>query len=213
MESGTAEMIQRTLALLIPPACREEVLGDLHQRSAGVAERLHTTLYAILSRVRRTSDPVVLLMEGLALYTAFVVVALWIDPALLSDASGMARLAIPPAAMLIILMLADAYSDPKKRWVYKPLLGVVLGSAAAAAVGSTALPRSVLLLGTAFGALLILPIRTAFPPVTERPQSITGAALWHKLELAPVGVFAKYVTAAAIFALLTLVMYAILSLR
>jgi hypothetical protein len=206
-------MMKRTLALLIPPACREEVQGDLQERSAGLGERLHTTLYVVLSRVRRTSDAVVLLMEALAMYSAFGVVAQWQQPGLLFDPAGMVRLAIPPAAMLVALMLADAYSDPKKRWVYKPLMGVVLGSAAAIAAASAFLPRPLLLWGTAFGALTILPIRHAFPPVTERPQAATGPAFWHKLELPPLDVFAKYVTAAVICSLLATAMYIAFSPR
>jgi hypothetical protein len=204
MESGPPKIIQ----LLIPPACREEVLGDLREESAGLGKMLHTAFYVLLSRVRRTSDPVVLLMEALALYTAFVVVAGWTQPVLLFDPAGLLALAIPPAAMLVVLILSDAYSDPKKKSLYKPMQAVILGAVFAAAAGIEFLPRLVLMMGTGFGALLILPIRTIFPPVTERAHAAKIPAMWQKLELAPVAGFAKRIAAVVLFALLALIVFA-----
>ncbi|MBZ5605083.1 MAG: hypothetical protein LAO79_22525 [Acidobacteriia bacterium] len=197
--------------MLIPPACREEVLGDLQEESAGLGKFLHTVVCVVISRVRRTSDPVVVLMEALALYTAFVVVASWIDRALLLDPAGLLALAAPPAAMIVTLMLVDAYNDPKRVSPYKPLAGVVAGAALAIAAGMPLLPRPVLLIATGFGALLMLPIRLTFP--SERAQAAKIPADWQKLELFSLGRFAKGITAGVLFALLALIVFAAYDLR
>jgi len=209
MDSGPAKIV----AWLIPPACREEVLGDLSEESPGLRAILSAVLCVILSRVRRTTDPVVLLMEGLALYTAFVVIANWLAPSMMFDPAGLATLAIPPAAMLIGLMLSDAYSDPRRKSPLKPILGVVLSAAVAVAAGDAFLPRAVLMAGTGFGALVILPIRTMFPPPTERAQAARIPALWQKLELSPLSAFARQVTAGVILTLLALIAYAVYGSR
>jgi hypothetical protein len=70
MKSAPLNWIEAPIGLLIPPACREEVLGDLYQRYAGPRQYLLDALRAvplvIASRVRRTTDPAVLLIEALA---------------------------------------------------------------------------------------------------------------------------------------------------
>src|SRR5215831_15355703 len=83
----------------------------------------------ICSRIRRTTDAVLTLMVAVSMYTAFVMSAWWLDPALLFREYGFARVAIPPAIFLVAIILADAYSDPKNRWPLKPLFGPTLGLA------------------------------------------------------------------------------------
>lgn len=209
MESGPPKIIQ----WLIPPACREEVSGDFREEGANPGTMLHAIICIVFSRIRRTTDPVVLLMEALALYTAFAVIAQYQDRALLIDPTGLLRLAIPPAAVLLTVMIADAYSDPKKRWIYKPLIALIPAGALGLTAGLFALPQTMALLGTGFGALLMLPIRWTFPPITERPQATAGPAFWQKLELAPIGAVARYVAAMVICALLTLVIWMVYAIR
>lgn len=208
MESGPPKIIER----LIPPACREEVAGDLREESAGWMQTIHALLCVIVSRVRRTADPVVLLMEGLTLYTTFVLTASSLDRPLLFDRAGFLRLAVPSVAMLLMLVLADAYSDPSKTSPLKPMLGVLLGAALTVGAGTLVLPRPVALAGAGFGALLILPIRILFPPPTER-LAAKIPAFWQKVELSPLSQFAKQLTAGVLFALLALIVYAVFGLR
>ena len=59
-------------------------------------------------------DAVLALMEVASLYTAFVIVAKYLDPVLILDRSGFARLAIPPVIILATISLADAYGDPQE---------------------------------------------------------------------------------------------------
>src|SRR2546427_2753762 len=119
MESGPSKISEAIARLLIPPACREEVLGDMrerHQRSAPyLVEAAQVIPCVIYSRICRTTDAVVALMEVLSMYTAFVIAAWSLDRALLSDQRGFARLAIPTVICLMAMILADAYSNPQKR--------------------------------------------------------------------------------------------------
>jgi hypothetical protein len=193
MESGPPKIIETLLGWLIPPASREEVLGDLRERYENparyLAEAVHAVPCVIYSRMRRTTDPVVALMQGVSMYTAFVMAASWRDRALLLDERGFLRLAIPPCVALVTLMIADAYSNPKRRWPLKPLFGAILAVGAALAceayLDRWGLPVDVLEWGGAMSALLVSTIRLMFPPITDRPQAANMPAFWQKLELSP----------------------------
>ncbi len=192
MESGPSKIAETLAYWLLPPACREEVLGDMRQRNRSTArylvEATYTVPSVIYSRIRRTTDAVVTLMLAVSMYTAFVMSARWLAPELLFRENGFARIAIPPAIFLVAIILADAYSEPKKRWPLKPLFGPTLGLALTYAVELNhrwALPASVLSWGSALSVLLASTLRLTFPPVTERPQAAKIPAFWQKLELAP----------------------------
>lgn len=193
MESGPSKISEAVAGWLVPPACREEVLGDLRERHRNPAryllEAAHTIPSVIYSRILRTTDAVVALTEAVSMYTAFVTAAWWLDRAGLFGEGGFARLSIPPAIFLAATILADAYSNPKRRWPLKPLFGPILGFALAYAVQSVftqwALPAPVLAWGSGMSVLLVSTLRLTFPPITDRPQAINVPAFWSKLELAP----------------------------
>jgi len=194
MESGPPKIIETLLGWLTPPACREEVLGDLRERYQSparyVAEGLHSVACVMYSRIRRTTDSVVALMEAMSLYTSYVLAALAVDRSVLFDPRGFARPAIPAAIALAVVILADAYSNPKRRWPLKPLFAPILGIAIAFAWemprDAWALPPAVLAWGSGMGALFVSTLRLMFPPITERPQASSAPAFWQKLELTPV---------------------------
>src|SRR4029077_9535291 len=98
-------------AVLIPCACREEVLGDLQERSTSSAQycsdAIRTVPLVILSRIRRTANPQLLLMHAFILYLSFYAVAWFKSPALLYEPWGLWRLAIPGAVTLLALVLED----------------------------------------------------------------------------------------------------------
>jgi hypothetical protein len=192
MESGPSKIAEAIVYWLLPPACREEVLGDMRERNLDSTqyfiEATHTIPSVIYSRIRRTTDAVLVLMEGVSLYTAFVMSAWWLDHELLFREYGFVRLAAPPAIVLAAIILADAYSDPKKRPRLKPLFGPTLGLVLIYAIELShqwALPVSVLAWGGALGVLIVSTLRLTFPPITERPQVAKIPAFWHKLELSP----------------------------
>src|SRR6516225_7621174 len=93
MRSGPSKVAEAIVTLLLLPACREEVLGDLHERyrsplQYGV-EALCTVPLVILSRIRRTSDPRVLLIQAFALYASFLTAAWFKDAGLLQAQWGL----------------------------------------------------------------------------------------------------------------------------
>lgn len=192
MESGPSKIAETLVYWLLPPACREEVLGDMRERNQSSAQYLIeatcTVPSVVYSRIRRTTDAVLALIEAVSLYTAFVISAWWLDHELLFRDRGFARLAVPPAIFLAAIILVDAYSDPKKRWPLKALFGPILGFALTYAVELNhrwALPMPVLAWGGALSVLIVSTLRVTFPPVTESPQAAKIPAFWQKLELSP----------------------------
>jgi hypothetical protein len=181
--SKTAEAL---LGLLIPPACREQVLGDLHERYTSPSRYFGDALSAvpcvIISSIRRTTDPQVLLMEAIALYLSFVGVA-WISgqSAFLYEPWGLLRLAIPTAVALLALVLADAYVDPAKRSAIKPMLqtafciGLAFLSQATFWVTDPdlAVPVRIMLFGGGISLVLVSTLRAFFPKDDNRPRGAT----------------------------------------
>jgi hypothetical protein len=199
MESGPSKISEAVVAWLVPPACREEVLGDLRERHRSSASYLLEAAQVIpcmiYSRIRRTTDAVVAFAETLSMYTVFVTSTWCLNRAVLSDDRGLARLAIPPAIILAATMLSDAYSNPKKRRPLKPLFGPILGFALVFVVqfrlGQWALPPAVVAWGSGMSALLVSSLRLTFPPVGDRPQTANIPAFWQKLELSPLSLNVK----------------------
>lgn len=191
MESGPPEIIEAIAWLLLPPACREEVLGDLSERYSSLSQYLLEAVEAILcviySRICRTTDGVVALMELGTMYTALILAAWWLNPAFLLSGHCFASLAIPPAIVVLAIIVGDAYSVPGRRWPFKPILapaiGFALASIAQAILGGWALPETVFAWGGMTGLLCVSVLRVAFPPLYERPLGISGPSHWRKLEL------------------------------
>jgi len=193
VESGPTKVAETIAGWLLPPACREEILGDMRERYRSgpdyFFEALHLIPSMVYSRICRTTDPVVALMEGLSMFTAFVIAARCFDAVLIFARDGYARLALPAVVALAGMSLADAYSDPRRRWPLKPLLAPALGFAAAYVQQSMyrrwSLPANVMGWGTVVSYMLVSTIRLLFPPPAERPQAARIPASWQKLELAP----------------------------
>jgi hypothetical protein len=196
MESGPPKIAEIIVGCLLPPACREETLGDMRERYRSAwsyfVEALQVVPLMIYSRIRRTTDAVVALMEVASMYTAFVVVAKWVNPTLIVADDGLARLAIPPAVVLAVMILADAYSKPGNRWLLKPLLVPILGFAVAYVEQTMyrqwSLPALVFAMGSGTALPLVFALRLVFPPVTDRPQTAKVPAFWQKLEMAPLSI-------------------------
>jgi hypothetical protein len=199
VEPGPSQVIEAVAGWLVPPACREEVLGDMREQHRSSARYLlhaaHTIPCVIYSRICRTTDAVVMLTEAASMYTSFVMAAWWLGRAMLLSESGFVRLAIPPAIFLAATILADVYSNPKRRWRLKPLFGPMLGFGLVYIVQSVlspwALPASVLAWGSGMSLLLLSALRLTFPPVIDRPQAANAPAFWQKLEFAPLPFWLK----------------------
>ena len=61
MEAGPHPVAERVVAWLLPPPCREHVLGDLYERNATtgryVRDALRSMPFAVWGQVRRTTSP------------------------------------------------------------------------------------------------------------------------------------------------------------
>jgi hypothetical protein len=197
-------VIEKIVGIFIPPACREEVLGDLREKNDGVQlfiyDALRTIPLVIVSRIQRTTDSVVLLMEAFCCYVSFLAVALVAQPSMIATREGLLRLAIPGAIALAVLVLADAYANPRKKSVLRPVLAVALAFAIVFLVHviRPLLPSMMLAVGSGMSMMLLLVLRMLFPPLADRPQQIQGPAFWQKQEILAAGVLKATAAAAGI---------------
>jgi hypothetical protein len=176
MSDGPPKIAEALVSLLIPPACREEIVGDLHERfrSPGqyAADALQTIPPVIFSRIRRTADRQVLLIQGFVLYTSFLGAAWLREGATAEEHRGLLRLAIPAVTVMPGLILDDAYAKAGQRSALNltrgPLLGFVLALAAQGALRISkpdlAIPYWNLLYGCTLGLLLLPAVKILFPP-------------------------------------------------
>ena len=180
MESGPSKMMETVIGILIPSACREEVMGDLHERGRCprryVIEAARTVPMVILSRIRRTTAVRMLLLETYVLYLSFVIAARTSRNAwLLSEPYGYLRLALPVVAALLVLTLVDAYVSPGRRVVLgvaSAFCAILFQSWLLSANPKLALPPSLMFLGACGSVPFLLLIRTLFGPGNHRT---TGA--------------------------------------
>jgi hypothetical protein len=197
-------VIEKVVGIFIPPACREEVLGDMRERNEGVQlfiyDALRTVPFVILSRIRRTTDSVVLLMEAFCCYVSFLAVAMVADRSMIASREGLLRLAIPGAIALAVLVVADAYANPRKKSVLRPVLAVALSFACVFLVHVfyPLLPSMMLAVGSGMSVMLLLVMRMLFPPVADRPQQAQGPAFWQKQEIVAAGVLKATAAAAGV---------------
>ncbi len=182
METRPPKLIEVIVGLLIPPARREDVLGDLRERqtSAGgyLADAMRVVPLVLFGQLRRTGDGLLIAMEA---YTLFMVLrgspwSTWLQ---------LPQLALPILAALAALALRDVYAKPAQAVDHPSdpagAFDVALGSSVAAAsiavaaaclpqavlyvlnVGpSWLLPRPVLVRCVLGGFLMLIPVRIAW---------------------------------------------------
>jgi hypothetical protein len=171
--------LENLFRLLLPPASREHVLGDLHEKCKSrrqyVAEALSVLGPVIAGRIRRTTDFGVFLMETLAVYLSFSAAAWWLgQKAFLYDHSGFARLAVPTTIAAIGLLISNAYADPERQSSFiKPILQSA-GSLSVAFLGQAvlfdthpnfAVPFGIMPYGSRTSLVLVSTLRMFFPPI------------------------------------------------
>jgi len=189
MHSGPSKTAEAIVAVLVPPARREEVLGDLQERYTSprqyTLDALHTVPLVIISRMCRTADPQILLIQAFALYVSFLGAAWLRGGAVLSEPWGLLRLAIPAAMAMLGLILDDTYANPGRRSALSlargPLLGLVLALASQEMFWISdpdlAIPRWIAFYGCAMSLLLSSAVRMLFPPVTGQLLGANAPAL------------------------------------
>jgi len=182
MSSGPSKRAEAIVAFFVPSACREEVLGDLYQLYRSPLEYAYSALktvpLVVLSRMRRTSDPQVLVIQAFAAFVSFLG-AVWLkDGSRVLEPWEMLRPAVPAAMTVLGLLLQDTYANtPRKSGrdlARGPGLGFVLALASQGILqishSDLALPGWTVLYGCATSLLLSSAIRVFLPPTFDRLQ-------------------------------------------
>lgn len=183
MSSGPSKLAEAVVAMVVPPGCREEVLGDLHERFTSPwqysVDAVLTVPLVILSRMRRIADPQILVIQAFGLYMSFLG-ATWLGEGAVPRAPWLLlRIAIPAALAMLGMILDDTYASRVGRsWLNVargPVFGLLLALACEAllwiANPDLALAPRITFYGCALSLLLSCVVRMMFPPVTGRPAS------------------------------------------
>jgi hypothetical protein len=112
MANGMSRAVETIIGFLIPPACREEVLGDLYERNATwprfCLDAARTIPMIIFSRIRRSGELQFILLQAVIAYLCYSAAA-WLDASeLLGSSEGLKRLAIPAAVVVLAIVFEDA---------------------------------------------------------------------------------------------------------
>lgn len=166
--------LENVLRLLLPPASREHVLGDLHERYKSPKSYLRDALSVlgpvIISRIRRTTDVQLFLIEILTIYLSFTATAWYFGE------QNVLYGVLPAIVAGVALLICNAYSDPQRKSVSKPILETT-GSLALAFLGqavvfdtqeSLAVPFPIMVYGSVWAVLLVSTLRVLFPPAQSR---------------------------------------------
>jgi len=192
MFNGPSRIVEAIIAVFLPPACREEVLGDLYERYRSLQQysldALRTVPLVIMSRIRRTADPQLVLIQAFTLYIAFLSAAWFADRALLGEQRGLLRLAIPAGTELAGLILDDVYANRGRSSLLKLARGPAVGLGLAfvlegvfwASDPNLAVPLGSMLYGCALSLTVSSALRMMFPPGADQLQGVSAPAHWLK---------------------------------
>jgi hypothetical protein len=172
------EIVEDAVGWFLPPACREEVLGDLYERYANAAQYAASALIVaprvILSHIRRNTDARVFLLTGFAICYSFAAGA----PR--NESWTLERLAIPTIAALLVLLFRNGYADSDGRRLRAITfdIAVAMGAAGITQLALLAALRFDLMLlewcpsqGSALGWLFVILLRAIFPPEMRLPAA------------------------------------------
>ncbi len=180
VEPGPPEIVEMVLAILLPPPCRESVLGDLHERFVSrrqyICNAVVTVPLVILSQVRRVTDAGLLFLQAMALYLSFSISARFCNGGTFLNAPNVyLRVAFPVLAALVGLVLADVYLRPDKRTLKGPAVAfcaIWLHFAVTAATADWAVPGQIVLFASSAGIGTTVGLRALFAQGNNRT---TGA--------------------------------------
>jgi hypothetical protein len=178
MPSGPSKALEAIVGLFVPPACREEVLGDLHEKYSGTAQYILLALQAvpcvIVSRIWRMTDARVLLMETLLIYASYLAAAWYTNKAFLYGRYGLSRLAVPAVLAVAFMMIEDAWSAAREKSPWRLTAEVGLGTFLAFSWMERRLPDTLNLFGACASLLLVSAVRILFRPQFSRHQIAAG---------------------------------------
>jgi hypothetical protein len=167
------------IAYLLPPACREEVLGDLYESCRNPVEYATSALAVvprvIFSQIRRNTDSWVFLATACAVAYSFIAGSAGLSPRL---AHPLLRLAIPIVPALLSLLICNGFAPIEERRRHAITFDIVIAMAAAAITQLLLLAifeRGLLLPGwwpsegTVLSWFAIIVLRAIFPPGVKIP--------------------------------------------
>jgi hypothetical protein len=177
MPTGPPEALEAIVRFWIPPACREEVLGDLCEQYTGPGQYIALAMCVvpcvIFSRIRRTTGIPILLTEALLIYGSFLAATWYADKTLLTGEWGFLRVAIPTVFNLVVLILDRAW-DFEKKWLQPVVLGINFYFFNPS--------------GYLSSVLMVLAVEILFRPGANLPQGATGPALRMEHRAEPAGI-------------------------
>jgi hypothetical protein len=179
MPSGPSKTLEAIVGLFVPPACREEVLGDLHEKYSGTAQYILLALQVvpcvIVSRIWRVTDARVLLMQTLLIYASYLAAAWYTNKAFLYGRYGLSRLAVPAVLAVAFMMLEDAWWAAREKSPWRLTAEVGLGTFLAFSWMERRLPDTLNLFGACASLLLVSAVRILFRPQFSRHQIAAGS--------------------------------------
>lgn len=181
MTTNPPALIETLVGCFLPPACREEVLGDLCESCDTPARYVISALAVIprviFSQIRRNTDAGIFLLTACAIAYSLRVGS----PALSSDSGhSLLLLAIPVVPALLGLLICNGFAPLEERRLHAVTFDVVVAMAAAASTQFVlvALVQKGLMLPawcpspeTAWSWLSIIVLRAIFPPGAKLPPA------------------------------------------
>jgi len=186
MEKRPPERIAKLVNMLLPPASREHVLGDLNERYGSPQQYLLDALralpFVVASRLRRTTHPLGLILAGLFLWWA----VFWGN----RQQSWLAAL-IPTLITLTALALRDVYRDATPKWsravaidIAIAAAGVLLSQAVLLLIDPTLLlTRDTLLVGFPLGFVILFAVRLQSPTGFYQPPGYARIVSMQELRI------------------------------
>lgn len=188
MEARPHPVVERIIGWLLPPACSEHVLGDLHERhvsgSGYLRDAVRAVPGAVWGQVRRTTSRSLAIAEAGVSFYSFSLASRIFDPV---EITGAGRSAIVPAgilalAMLVAIALRDAWVGRGPRAnvrialdTISGVVGALLAQAGLLTVGSRwALPVDVLIGGVTISLAFLSIVRVAFSAGDRRAAAVGG---------------------------------------
>jgi hypothetical protein len=130
LPAGPPPLLEKIAGALLPPACREEVLGDLRERYTTPLQYLLLAIrvapFVFASRVRRTTDAQLLLTQTILIYGSFLAGAWYSNRWLLTSRWGLLWPLIPTAANVLDLIFQAVWTGGSK-WPRILVSSIALG--------------------------------------------------------------------------------------
>jgi hypothetical protein len=171
--------IEDFVGSLLPPACRDEVLGDLYESCQTPAEYTASALSVvprvIFSQIRRNTNSWVFLLTACAIVYSFIAGSAGLSVDL---AHPLLRLAIPIVPALLSLLICNGFARIEERRLHAVTFDIVIAMSVAAItqlILLATLQKSLMVSGwwpsegNALSWLSIIVLRAIFPPGAKLP--------------------------------------------